>query len=79
MSERKKYRTDPDVVRAKGHLGALMSRPTDPARIAEARAALAEARDSAFIRDLLDGRYLTEQGLTKLAALLNPDDQQAAT
>jgi len=72
---------DPAVLSARGKIGGLKATRAEPERIAQAQEELAEAKDSAFIQDLLDGKVLTEKGLARLAVLLAPDpgEQQAAS
>jgi Spy/CpxP family protein refolding chaperone len=41
------------------------------------RAAIEEARESQYIKDLVAGRYLTEEGIARLRVLLHaPDGEQ---
>ena len=41
---------------------------------AKARADLAECRASDYIRNLLDGKQLAQEGIARLSVLLTPED-----
>lgn len=60
--------------KARTSLAGLTSHHTSPERLAEARHAFQQARETKLIAELLAGRILSPDGLARLAVLLHPED-----
>lgn len=62
--------------KARTRLAALASHHTSPDRLDEARDAFRQARDNKIIAEMLDGRILSPEGLSRLAVLLAPESRE---
>lgn len=61
---------EPQVARARSMLAVAVRLGAPPEQVEQARADLARAMDSKLISELLAGRHLTPEGLTRLSSLL---------